>query len=394
MLAADTFVNDNWFLRNDVDGSGDLSNGDIVDNRQDVTGAATVQATWGETAFADIQAAVDATDEGGTVTVLEGEYDGNVQVEKALTLAGANAGVSAGVDAGSRGDESIINGGIQVSADGVTIDGLTINGGTDITGDVAGIYLAAGASDATITNNVLVGGGSGRGILSTFNGDNDNILIQGNEITGWTTGVFNQSNDNVDVLDNDIHDNATGVANDFVNNVLIEENDFKNNDEAIGTFESIDLEVTGNDLAENLVAIANYGGDQVSAVENFFGTVDPDEILNLVSGDVLTDNPLAESPLDQVADLVFTGEDGVTLTVDPETGDFEFTNGDDLVITGTGARIQNGKLKIHTHDAEGRKIDVMGDVDGGISVSLKQLGKGVKKQSFALSAEAETEAVA
>lgn len=394
LLAADTFVNDNWFVKTDADASGTLTAGDVVDNRLDVTGRATAQGVYGTTAFSSIEAAVDATDEGGTVNVLEGTYSGNVTLDKSVTLAGANAGVSAGAEAGTRGDESVLDGNITIQAADVTVDGITLTGGADIGGDVAGIYLAAGASGATISNNIIAGDGAGRGILSTFNGGNDDLLIENNEISGWTTGIFNQTNDNVDVVGNLIHDNVSGVANDMVNDVLIEGNDFKANDEAIGTLNSTDLVATGNDLAENLVAIANYGGDQVTATENFFGTVDPDELLDLVTGDVLTDNPLADSPfdVDQVTDLVFTGANGTTLTVNPDTGAFTITDGADLNITGTGARIQNGVLKIHTHDAQGRKIDVKGDADGSLDVSLKQLGKGVKKQSFSLNAQSETAA--
>jgi nitrous oxidase accessory protein NosD len=393
LLAADTFVNDNWFLKTDVDDSTTITAGDIVDNRLDVTGKATASGTFGTTAFSDINTAITATDNGGTVTVLEGTYTGNVNVNKPLTLEGANAGVSAGVDAETRGDETIIDGNITISADKVTIDGITLTGGADIVGDVAGIFLAAEASEATITNNIITGDGAGRGILSSANGNN--VVIENNEISGWTTGIFNQSNDNVDVIGNLIHDNVSGVANDFVNNVLIEGNDFKDNDEAIGTFTSTDLEVMGNDLAENTKAIVNYGGEQVTATENFFGTLNLAEIDALVDGDVLTGNPLAESPfdVDEVADLVFTGNNGLMLTVNPETGDFEFTDGANLTITGTGARIQNGVLKIHTHDSMGRKVDIMGNVDGTIDVVLKQLGKGNKKQSFSLTPETEVAAV-
>ena len=389
MLAADTFVNDNWFLKTDADSSGSLTAGDIVDNRLDVTGPATAQGVFGATAFSDIQAAITATDTGGTVTVLEGTYTGNVAVNKSVTLEGANAGISAGAEAETRGDETVIDGSITIQADDVTIDGITLVGGSDIGGDVAGIYIAGGAADATISNNIITGDGTGRGILSTFNGDNDNLLIENNEISGWTSGVFNQTNDNVDVVGNLIHDNVAGVANDLVNDGLIEGNDFKDNDEAIGTFNSTDLVVTGNDLAENTVAIANYGGEQVAAIDNFFGTVDPDEIADLVIGDVLTDNPLADSPFDDVADLVFTGANGLMLTVDPETGDFEFTDDAGMTITGTGAMIHKGKLMIHTHDAQGRKIDIKGNVDGSIEVVLKQLGKGIKKKSFSLTAATE-----
>jgi hypothetical protein len=394
-LAAEVFVNDNWFIKTDGDASGTLTTGDVVDNRLDVTGKATASGTFGTTAFSDIEAAVAATDEGGTVTVLEGEYTGDFEISKSVTLNGANAGVSAGATAETRGDETVIHGGLQITADDVTVDGFTIEGGSDVGGDTAGIYLAAGASGAVISNNILTGDNAGRGVLSAFNGGNDDLLIENNEISGWTTGVFNQSNDSVEVVGNLIHDNTAGVANDETTAVSITDNDFKDNDEAIGTFNSTDLSLTGNDLAENTTAINNYGGEAVTATENYFGTIDPAEIEALVMGDVLTANPLAESPFDvvEVADLVFTADNGVMLTVNPETGDFEFTDGDELIASGTGARIVDGKLMIHTHDAEGRKIDIKGNVDGTIDVVVKQLGTGEKKRSFSLTAQEEAAAL-
>jgi hypothetical protein len=384
------FVNDNWHLASDVDMSGTLTNGDLVDNSLDTMGAATVSGTFGADAFSDLTAAVAAADVGGTVHVLEGEYTGDVAVNKSLTIDGANAGISAGAEAGVRVAESVLNGGLQITADNVTVDGLTIAGGTDIGGDIAGIYFAAGTSGHAIINNVITGNDVGRGILSTFNGDNDNILIQNNDIGHWISGVFNQTNDGVEVIGNLIHDNTAGVANDLVNDVLVAGNQFAANDEAIGTLNSTGLTAVGNDLADNLTAIANYGGDEVTAISNFWGTVDPDEIAALVDGAVLASLPLAQSPFAalNLGDLVFSGAGGVMLTVNPDSGDFTFTDGADLSTSGTGARIKNGMVKIHTHDEEGRKIDIKGTVDGDVDVSLKHLGMGVKKMSFALTAEA------
>jgi len=81
-LAAEVFVNDNWFVRRDLDNSGTLTAGDIVDNRSDATGDALVRAKLGTNAFTDIESAVTAVDEGGTVKVLEGQYSGDVEISK------------------------------------------------------------------------------------------------------------------------------------------------------------------------------------------------------------------------------------------------------------------------------------------------------------------------
>jgi hypothetical protein len=53
-------------------------------------------------------------------------------------------------------------------------------------------------------------------------------------------------------------------------------------------------------------------------------------------------------------------------------------------ITGTGARIQNGVLKIHAVTADGQKIDVNSPAGGPISLDLR----GKAKRSFLLDAVA------
>jgi len=78
-----------------------------------------------------------------------GPYTGGiVNVNKAVTLKGANFGVSC---SGTRGTESTINGGagtaVTIASNGVTIDGFTING-------------AFGISDASyvglsVSNNII-----------------------------------------------------------------------------------------------------------------------------------------------------------------------------------------------------------------------------------------------
>lgn len=366
-VPATLLVNDNWFIVNDIGPAG-LSAGDTVDSRLDA-GATSVSGTFGTTAFSDINAAVDAAQAGDTVRVLQGDYSGIVTIDESITLEGANAGISAGVHAGNRGAETTLDGAIIVDADNVTIDGLTIEGGADIVSDVAGVFLAAGASDVTIQNNIITGEGAGRGILSAFNGENNNITIRENDIGSWTTAIFNQGNETVVVQSNVIHDNVAGVANDFATDVLVRGNTFVDNDEAIGAFQS-DVQADFNNLADNLVAIANYGGPEIDADSNFWGTLDEDEIADLVVGDVSFDRPLGAA-VTATTHVYVSGD--VTLLVDTATGAYTLTLADGTVYSGTGARVQNGKLRIHDQTGSG-KVDAKGDVDGTITINLR--GKG------------------
>lgn len=80
---------------------------------------------------------------------------------------------------------------------------------------------------------------------------------------------------------------------------------------------------------------------------------------------------------------VFTGPGDEALVVNLQTGAFVFSDGNSLISTGTGARVQNGKLVIHEQDDQGRKIDVMGSTDGTIEVVIKPKG-GQKKTTYDL----------
>lgn len=172
----------------------------------------------------------------GKINVAAGTYNEHLVVNKeGVTINGANAGVSAN---GVRGDETIINPnspGIEITANNVTIDGLTfadalnldgygifVNGGNNanlknnIIRNTAqsGIYVL-GASGVTITNN-NIGGTAGAGnigadgihLLNT-----SGAIITGNNISNTTSpadevgsGVYVENSTNATVSGNTIND--------------------------------------------------------------------------------------------------------------------------------------------------------------------------------------------
>src|ERR1700729_4120957 len=80
------------------------------------------------TAYATIQAAVNAAAPGAVINVDAGTYNETVTVSKTLTIRGAQAGVDA---RNARGAESIVYATqtvFYVTANDVTIDGFTIEG--------------------------------------------------------------------------------------------------------------------------------------------------------------------------------------------------------------------------------------------------------------------------
>jgi Periplasmic copper-binding protein (NosD) len=383
-------VNDNWHFVSD-NGDGVLGVGDMVSNANDSVASGSLTLQYGTQAFgavttgaktgsgtgvATIGDAVTGTSAGGTVNVLEGAYTENVTVNQSLTLAGANAGISAGLSPGTRGPETVLTGGIIVQASNVTIDGFTILAGVNV-GEFAGVFLTGGATNVTIQNNILEGNGTGRGVLSTYGGGNDDLTVKNNEIFNWTTGVFNQTNTNVVVEGNSIHDTLAGVANDFVSGVLIQQNDFKDNGEAVGTLNSTGVVVTHNNLDDNTSGVNNYGGLAVLAEQNWWGsTAGPPEGYNTGAVKVTFVLP---APVGTATFSTWADASGNVLIVDTASGVYTLTLADGTSYSGSGARVQNGVLKIHDQSTNG-KIDVKGSAGGALSIDVR----GKAKKSFSL----------
>ena len=122
--------------------------------------------------------------------------------------------------------------------------------------------------------------------------------------------------------------------------------------------------------------VAGFGA---GAWDNFIGNVDK------VTVDTAAPAQATTYDFDLASVRVY--KNGTTsLAVDESTGQFTFTYKEGTVthtLTGTGARVQNGKLKIHATatDQNGDlvKIDVNSDVSGPVTVNLR----GKDKKEFA-----------
>ena len=103
--------------------------------------------SWGYDAFVTIANGIAAVSSGGTVNVAAGTYAGNVVVNKAVTLSGAQHGVDA---CGRSASESIIesaNGGVAV---GINVGGVVLNGFKIKNG-----IVTATGTGISIVNNIL-----------------------------------------------------------------------------------------------------------------------------------------------------------------------------------------------------------------------------------------------
>ncbi|MFB6123689.1 MAG: hypothetical protein ABEJ78_09560 [Haloferacaceae archaeon] len=154
--------------------------------------------------FSSIQAAI--TNASSTTIIIEpGTYDESVTVDKSVTLRGPNAGTHGA--SSSRSSEATVKQSMEIAADGVTIDGLEINGAVG-----NGINMRRPVSDVTIRNTLIsnvidTGFPQSGGVDVAANGINAqlgqgagemlNLLIRDNKIIGMDISANNDSNDEV-----------------------------------------------------------------------------------------------------------------------------------------------------------------------------------------------------
>jgi nitrous oxidase accessory protein NosD len=233
--------------------------------------------------FATIQAAVDAASPGAVIDVDAGTYSENVQINKKLTLRGAQAGVDARSHtriAGAR--ETILNGTVIwdgsrsasffIAADGVTLDGFVVQGETSksLTSG-AGVVIGPRVSGTKIYNNIIQNNVAGL-FLSNYSSAQQ-AVIQHN--------VFRYNNNAGDNGGRGIYTDG-GITGGNLTNVLIDGNTFISNFGGAGTttYESaISLEartagsqsnvtISNNVFDDNGKSVMAYNANQVSVLNN------------------------------------------------------------------------------------------------------------------------------
>ena len=113
----------------------------------------------GNGGYATITAAIAAASAGDTIRIAAGTYSEHVDVNKDVTLEGANHGIAGN---GARGAETVLTGGVKISATGASVDGVVISGSYDTFGtpDITSpshIGLLIGGANVTVQNTVLTG---------------------------------------------------------------------------------------------------------------------------------------------------------------------------------------------------------------------------------------------
>ncbi|HBM45802.1 MAG: Ig domain protein group 2 domain protein [Parcubacteria group bacterium GW2011_GWF2_38_76] len=122
--------------------------------------------------FATIAEGVANVPEGGIVHVAAGSYDGNILIDRSMTIQGVSS-TTITVTA------PLASHGFDVSADNVTISGFTITGATGGGGGgKAGININSGVDNLTISDNIIAGNMYGiktKGAITALNVQNNSI---------------------------------------------------------------------------------------------------------------------------------------------------------------------------------------------------------------------------
>ncbi|MCL1123727.1 nitrous oxide reductase family maturation protein NosD [Shewanella surugensis] len=154
----------------------------------------------------DLQAILDAANEGDTISLMEGVFYGNFIIAKAVTINGHKEAV---IDAQGVGNALLLKSGH------VVIENLNIiNWGGDLTEQNAGIYLDVNVQDIIIRNNILFGKGFGIWLQK-----GEYIKVIGNTIRGDPllrssdrgNGIQLSVVKHVDVVNNDVSDTRDGI---------------------------------------------------------------------------------------------------------------------------------------------------------------------------------------
>ena len=240
--------------------------------------------------YATIQAAINAASSGDIIEVDAGNYAEaiNIPVGKVLTIKGANAGVAAGNNPGIRGAETILDGGFYIRS-GSTIDGFTIKNGS-YSGSIKNCVTVAN-NNVTVKNCIIqdVSGSQNNGIETQ---GTNNFTLENSTIKNNWRGLYLNPGSGHIFTGNLIDANngvGVGIGSDGLSNFTMTGNTISNHSlEGWGTSGvGLNVKANQNQFLDNGLHIANYGGNEINATCNWYGTADEDVFKDKIHGSII-----------------------------------------------------------------------------------------------------------
>lgn len=204
--------------------------------------------------FDTIQEGVDASSDGFTLNLAAGEYDEVLTIDKEVTILGAQSGVD-GRDAGRGTGESILSGYMTVTADNVTLDGVSVTGYDAAGGGTLAnnAIFVSGGDDFTVVNTVFDGPSAGSETIAStaiLTSTTANLSVTNSLFGGYSVGAYVSG------------PNSTGV---FSDNLFQGEWDASDPDVFTGLGNAINSESSGIVINDNVFDALYSGVLQVLA---------------------------------------------------------------------------------------------------------------------------------
>ena len=124
----------------------------------DVVSVAGGNHVYGYDAFSNVQSGINAVATSGTVSVLAGNYNGDVTINRAMSLVGPNGAINPVTNPSSRAAEAVITGQVSVYAGGADVKGLTITNPSWNGVTIKGVHVygsGGGINGVTVENNIF-----------------------------------------------------------------------------------------------------------------------------------------------------------------------------------------------------------------------------------------------
>ncbi len=239
---------------------------------------------------ADLQAAIEAASPGDTLQLATGEYNGNIVIDRPLTLEGPDDRSAAII--GERQGRSV-----WVKAEDVTLRHLTVrHSGLSLSDMDAGIFLDKTAHRARVEHNDVIDNSVGVYVW----GPND-ALVQKNRIVGNTGLRVNERGNGVTIwnspgskiLNNDISEGRDGIYSNVSKHNVFQGNRFTHVRYAVHYMYTNDSEVSDNVSEGNEIAYALMFSRHLTVRNNIgIGNTEQGLMLNATQESTLENNVL------------------------------------------------------------------------------------------------------